>query len=722
MSLDRDKIKKKKISSTRKSGVTRSSRSSSNKVSGNRTTTTKTGTKTKSEKRVVSRSEKPTLRKIGGKKSQSKTLRQKPKTKLKAERATKVAKTPKVPKAPKTPKQPKPPRKIKFPKLNRKNAKKEKGRLHRSIKERSILPLLVLLLLIGGGVGFTYWYNGEAANRLVKSLKSFDIPEDIDFKPRDHHILIPLLRHGEDCVPVLIKNYPTMKNNEKIATIALLRHFPKEENMEILSKALVDKDEKISYLAAIATSKIKDPAIASIQEMMQDKSLEKQYIISALGQMKTTNAFDILMKEIVKESLSKKLKIYMIDALGNFKREEAIIGIINAGLDHDEKVGKKATSILNTERENGLLDPYSKNLVEIVESKFIESEDAIERARLIDIIGVVSKCTKASGDNYISNFRVSIRRSLSSEHEEEKAAAARTLGIFGDDAYTDRLFALLKSDSSLVADSATQALIQIGDSEIPIKVLEKSMTRSSDKKMVIIASQLLDEYYLYLLKAEKTQETVNQIFQVLQRSKEKSIQSAYLDLLFKYTELSPFKMSSKNAKILMKFALVAPAPTKKEENDETISPLNRREKLFIVMGRYLKGNAKDQIVKTFISALTQMDNDGKERMHASLLEYRKKRRAYHQTKKISKSSEWTTWFKAYLLVEEKIKNAELLIVKARKLMEKKKTSDLEKAQKILTSAKKIYQNIEETTTFGFQKKIQEIQTLLYESKKARGIK
>ncbi|BBM82547.1 HEAT repeat domain-containing protein [Candidatus Uabimicrobium amorphum] len=734
MSLDRDKIKKKRSSSTSRTSsrtsATAKPRVKTGKVpaSGKRKstgTTPRMKSSTTGEKRVAKKATRPVKQARPPKKAKP-AKKAKP-VKVKQEKAPKV----------RQPKPPKPPRKIKFPKLGiKKREKKMKGRVYRSVKERSLIPLLVLLLIVGGGVGFTYWYDSQAPIRLVGDLKNFDIPEDLqNFDPRNDPVLVPILREGEGCLPELIKKYPAMKENEKIGTLALIRYFKNEESMKILSPALLSKDERLKTLAATAAGFMEEKAVATLREDLKKTSGEQQqYIINALGQTKTPEALNILLEEVDKE-ISAEKKIYIIEALSNYTEQKAAEGIIKLGVDKNRDVVQKATYILEIHRQNQVLHPYASALVEMVDSKLIDSQSAVERARIIDIIGVIGKCTKPSGDNYVNRFRGSIRKLLNNDNEEEKAAAARTLGVFGDDQYIDRLFKLLRHKSELVATSAAEALVKIGDSEIPTKVLENSFVDSNSKVILTLTAKLLNEYYLYLLKDQKIQETVEQIFRVMHRHKtNQKIAGEYFELLFRYTETSPFKMSTKDSKLLVALIKKTPTPPKKKKRNKPLTraerereesrTLTKREKLFVIIERYMKHSPQEGNLKLFISGFNQMqDGDAKERLHKALEEYRKKCRACHQQKPVEANTKsWQNWYTTMQKVDSFIAKADEKIAQAKPLMVNKLKADLEKAEKLLKSAQKMYQDIEEKTQFKFTQKMEDISTLLYETKKARGIK
>ncbi|WP_372369266.1 HEAT repeat domain-containing protein [Candidatus Uabimicrobium sp. HlEnr_7] len=731
MSLDRDKIKKK-----RSSGAPRTS----SRTSGTAKPRVKSGKTARPVSKTTARPVSKTTARPVSKTTAKKPVAGKPRTKTRTEksvprktkpttRAKKVERAPQV----RQPKPPKQPKKIKFPKLGiKKSEKKTKGRVYRSVKERSFIPLLALILIIGGGVGFSYWYSMQAPIRLVGDLKNFDIPSDLDnFDPRNDPVLVPILREGERCLPELIKQYPTMKENEKIGTLALVRFFSSSDNMQILSLALLSENERLGSLAATATGYMGDLAVSALKEDLKKASEKQQkYVISALGKTKTVEALDTLLAETEKKNLNPDTKKYIIEALANYEEEKAAKGIIELGIDKNHSVIEKTIKTLEIHRQNQILNPYANSLVELVENRLIESESAVERARLIDIIGVIGKCTKPSGDNYINYFRGSVRKALKSSNSEEKAAAARTLGVFGDDEYIDRLFGLLRSKSQLVASSAADALINIGDSEIPVKIFENSLTDSKSKSLLLITSKLFEKYYLYILKDQKIQEAVEQIFKVLHRHrKDTKIKESYSELLFRYTETSPFKMSSNDNKMLMSMIMKTSIPPKRTKKiltreEELALTLTKREKLFAIIERYLKNSPEDQNLKIFFASFNKFsDEDAKVRMHNALLEYRKKTRGCHRQKPVEASLvSWKNWFQTFKEVEAKIALADKKINEARPLMEKKIKADLEKAEKLLLSAQRMYQDIEEKTQFKFSSKAEDISTLLYETKKARGIK
>ena len=405
--------------------------------------------------------------------------------------------------------------------------KKAKGRVYRSLRERSRLPALIGLGILLLAVVILLWGQIGTRARLVSNLSRFQIPAQINgFYPKSDPYLSEAINAGPAIVPVLLAKYSKMDRAQKVATMVLLQEFKGQEDtgvMPVLIDAMLSGDEILAGFACIAAGQRGYPAIEPLlTKLASVEPGQKKYLIRALGRTRKTEALTVLIK--LTEDSKLVVRREAVYALRYFPDQQKAIDRLFLTLRSSEvEVADQALEVFTDIFNQGRLNKYATQLSDNLKNLFANTADPQLRARLITMMGVVGLCLRDNGQNYSNIFVDSVRRAFRKGTIAEKIAAATTAGKFRDNQLLDDLLGALDSDTPQLTKAVAEALIALDNYQAPQLLLKKNF--SSRAQVLAAVAKILLSYQIYVRRLELQEKAVSTLHKMMTVSPAASMQT-----------------------------------------------------------------------------------------------------------------------------------------------------------------------------------------------------
>lgn len=403
----------------------------------------------------------------------------------------------------------------------RDKSKDSKGRVFRSIRERSRLPLLIsVLVCIILAAGF-WWYQQGEPLRVVETLHNFEPPSSTDgFNIKNHLDIVAVVNLGVEVVPLLLQKYPQMSNREKLATIIVFGEFADEQSLPLLIEAMRSDNARLAAFACLSASKFGEVAVARLKSAYSKfPEKNRHYLMKAIAKTKLESALKTLLNFAA--STDAKTRALAIGHLTHFGELTKVVRcLLEALKDKNASVVEKAIATIHQLQKNRQLEKNAQLVIQHTTNQYQNLQQPSLRARMLRVAAIAAI---THDGKYIEGLRSKMREALASNAPEEIAAAAYGLGLFEDSEEWKRLLALLDSEHPLITSNVAFALNRFNDPEIINTILQGNWANSKKQHVLGAIAEILENYLLYVIRLGLREKALRVLQQALQNASDKEI-------------------------------------------------------------------------------------------------------------------------------------------------------------------------------------------------------
>ena len=383
---------------------------------------------------------------------------------------------------------------------------KNKGRIYRSIRERSRMPMVVSLATIAIVMGVWLWQRWQKPTQLTAELKLFDIPAEAEietFRTANNPYLARVFELGPNVVPLLVQKYPQMSLKEKVATVIILGEIHDAKAVDTLLNAAINDNKILAKFGYVALGKQGDlitlPLLAKLSQATQN---QKDNLLEGLAR----TASPIALAELTKLTKSPDPQTAQI-ALGKlfyFGEDRKVLEmLLDALVSPNQELGQAALEVFQRLYKSSKLAKHTEFLTQQLKKAVTQHKDPPVRSRLIRAIAMVGSLQsfqKADYGDLVKELKDLFRKALVSEHPEEIAAGAYGSGLLEDTDSLERLLTILDHDVADVSLSAATALNNLNDPDAALKLLATQLSSSNRQHVLSATAIMLNHYQLHLVK------------------------------------------------------------------------------------------------------------------------------------------------------------------------------------------------------------------------------
>ena len=321
--------------------------------------------------------------------------------------------------------------KEKLSKVKRDGAKKEKkakGRVYRSIRERSKWPLIIGSFFIVALSIWAYVYHlGGNTRLLANNLKKFRLPSEITdlknltleaaeipapidlYRARSDAYLIAIINSGKEIIPTLIEKFSQMTDNEKIATVVVLGEFKSFDALEIFIEAMQSKNKILALFACRAAGSMENSAVQPLLDKFKQLKEENYLFLEAITRIQTQEALTALLS--LTKSSHAKTRLTAIRKIGLFREKlqekafDELFKIIKK--DKSKEVVDEVIFDLFYKLPSGKAQEKNrKKILSVAKEEFFREKSSEKRAQYlftIAILGTNQDLFESSFDNFDLN-------------------------------------------------------------------------------------------------------------------------------------------------------------------------------------------------------------------------------------------------------------------------------------------------------------------------------
>ncbi len=416
-----------------------------------------------------------------------------------------------------------------FKKKYKSKIKKEKKEYERHV---SIFPFLTAIPILILGIFLFYKMDQYQKEKNFEDLKEFVIPSDpTNFNPKSNAVILGFIQEGTSCLSTIQKKYPTMNDNQKVASFITMYEVRSASQIPFLLEHLKIENKTIIPFIIEALGRLGIDAVFNIIQAY-NQAMEYSFQQRLLQALALANKYTPQIKEneyIIEKSIDTLINAskhkdsdmvtFVIDMFQHYHATKKIVGLLwDKSKDIVDNIAKTAQKILSQYQKSKELNEYAAEYTEKLLEEMKDAKNDVEkRIRCLQLMAIWGHCTRPEGGNYISLFLDIVRDSFKSNHVQEKATATYVLGKFRDDALKNEMIANLDQENAELSHNIGVALGEMFDSQIPEIILEKQFSNQPHVQKAL--ADILAKYHIYIINLEWEEKSKNFLLNMIQNAK-----------------------------------------------------------------------------------------------------------------------------------------------------------------------------------------------------------